>query len=382
VPYHDIRDPERLHALLDAVLLIESDLDLEAVLHRIVAAACTLTRARYGALGVLDQHGSGLADFVTVGLDPEVAARIGRLPEGAGVLGVLITKAKPLRLSDLGRHPLSVGFPAGHPPMRSFLGVPILVRGEVFGNLYLTEKEGGAAFTDTDEALTSSLATAAGIAIDHARLHATVADLALVADRERIARDLHDTVIQQLFGVGLELQAVVPTVEPDTAKARITEAVGTLDDIIRQVRTTIFALAPPPSAAGGLRSQILAVCADAARSLGFEPEVRLSGPVDSAVSPQVARELLAVLREAVANVARHARACRVEVSVAAGSGVSLEVRDDGVGLPPHPDHHPGRGLTNMAERARSLGGHCRVAAHPEGGTVVEWRVPLGRPTET
>jgi len=376
VPYRAIWDPDQLHALLEAVLSIESDLDLASVLRRITKSACALTDARYGALGVLDAAGTGLSEFVHVGMDAGTVERIGHLPEGAGILGLLILEPRPLRLEDLSTHPDAVGFPPGHPAMRSFLGVPLRVRGQVFGNLYLTEKQGAAGFTGEDEALAVALAGAAGIAIENARLHASVGALSIASDRERIARDLHDTVIQRLFGIGLALQSSVSLAREPELRSRIEDAVADLDETIRQVRTTIFALEPPPLASGGVRSKVLEICADAARSLGFEPEVRFSGPIDRHMSPRVAGELLATLREALSNVARHARAGRSEVEITATADqVHLRVIDDGVGFDAATPR-AGKGLPNMAERAEALGGSFSLAARPGGGTEVLWRVPI------
>jgi signal transduction histidine kinase len=376
VPYHRVSDPARLQALLDAVLVIESDLDLVTLLRRIVASAAELIGARYAALGVIDPSGEGLVEFVHVGIDPAQVEAIGRLPEGRGILGLLITDPRPIRLAYLGEHPDSVGFPAGHPPMRSFLGVPVRVRGQAYGSLYLTEKSGGSEFSEEDEQLVSALAAAAGIAIDNARLHARVRDLALSEDRERIARDLHDTVIQRVFAVALSLQAASGlTRDPDLAQ-RLQTAVGDLDETIRQVRTTIFALDPPPTAKGGLRVQVLELCAEAARSLGFDPEVHFAGHVDL-VPVHVGVETLATLREALSNVARHARADRVEVRVTASADeLHLEVVDDGIG-PTASKGGAGRGMSNMAERAEALGGSFLLTARPEGGTRMTWRAPLG-----
>jgi signal transduction histidine kinase len=376
VPYRSIHKPEQLQALLDAVLNIESGLELSGVLRRIVEAACQLTGARYGALGVLDPKGKGLSEFIHVGIDDASVEEIGHLPEGEGILGLLILEPKPLRLDDLSAHPDSVGFPPAHPPMRSFLGVPVRVRDEVFGNLYLTEKQGAVAFSDEDEALVVALAAAAGIAVDNARLHARVGELTMAADRERIARDLHDTVVQRLFATGLSLQSIVPIVENSELRARIEEAVADLDDVIRQVRTTIFALEPPPAAKKAVRARVLDVCAEAARTLGFEPEVRFAGAVDRNVSEPLATELLSVLREALSNVARHAEADHVEVNVSVDQMLELEVIDDGVGIANRGGRQGGRGLGNMTVRAERLGGSFDVSTHPNGGTIVSWSVPL------
>jgi signal transduction histidine kinase len=374
VPYHRINDPAKLQALVSAVLLIESGLELVGVLKRIVEAATELAGARYGALGVLDPSRTALSEFVTVGLDDETIARIGHRPDGKGILGLLITDPQPIRLADLGEHPSSVGFPEGHPPMHGFLGVPVRVRNQVFGNLYLAEKRDGTLFSEDDESLVVALASAAGIAIDNARLHQRVRELALSEDRERIARDLHDSVIQRLFAVALSLQAAGTRTNDEVLADRLETAVSDLDDTIRQIRTTIFQLEPPPTARGGLRSEILSLTSSAARSLGFEPEVHFSGPVDL-TAESVAGEALAALREALSNVARHAQAGSVVLEVtAAAHSLELQLLDDGIGIP-EDRLTAGSGLANMATRAENLGGSCQVERLPAGGTRVSWRVP-------
>lgn len=220
-----------------------------------------------------------------------------------------------------------------------------------------------------------ALASAAGIAIENARLHARVRELVLTEDRERIARDLHDLVIQRIFAVALSLQAVGSRIEEPVLAERLDQAVADLDETIRQIRTAIFALEPPPSARGGLRAQILDLGSDASRSLGFEPEIRFAGPVDTA-GEALAGEALAVLREALSNVARHANASRVQVAVEVVSGsMVVEVEDDGVGLAAA-GATMGNGLTNVHSRALRLGGTADVASGSHGGTRVRWRVPL------
>jgi signal transduction histidine kinase len=377
VTYHEISDPQKLHALLDAVLLVESGLELDGILPRIVEAGRFLTDARYGALGVLDPARKKFERFVHKGMDEDAVGRIGRLPEGRGVLGKLIAEARPLRIRDLAQDPSFLGFPKGHPQMRSLLGVPLLVHsGEVYGILYLADKDGGKAFTKTDEALVVALARAAGIAVENARLHAQVAELALVQDRERIAMDLHDTVIQRLFGVGLHLQTILPLLELKEERERIADAVTELDEVIRQVRTTIFALDMPPPARGGLRAQVLDVCAQAASSLGFDPEIRFQGPIDRLVPSFLIPEILAALREALANVARHAQAGRVQVELSADNELRLVVTDDGVGPKDHPPRGKHRGIANLADRAAAYGGSFELRRGPRGGAIVVWRVPL------
>lgn len=376
-PLAGISEPDRLRDLLDAVLGISADLSLPRVLRRIVEAAVRVIGARYGALGVLSEQHRGLSQFVHVGISDAEADLIGPLPEGRGILGLLIVEPQPLRLDDLGRHPDSFGFPANHPPMKSFLGVPIRIRDQVFGNLYLTEKLAADRFSAEDEELAIALAGAAGIAIENARLHERVRDLTLIEDRERIAADLHDTVIQRLFATGLSLQGTIPAIDSPEAASRVEAAVEDLDETIRQIRSAIFALEAPRPAGRTLRGQILELASEAAASLGFEPHLHLDGPIDSLVSDEIANHLLSTLREALSNVVRHAGATRVDVHVEVKGGhVGMEVRDDGVGLPVTL-RPAGRGLTNMGHRAESLGGSMSISVGPGGsGTVLAWRVPL------
>ncbi len=369
----------RLQQLIDAITSIGSDLDLHGLLQRIVDSAAALVDARFGALGVLDESRARLSEFVTTGLDDDTRAKIGRLPEGKGILGLLVVEGKPIRLADLGAHPDSVGFPPHHPPMTSFLGVPIRLRDDVFGNLYLTDKRSAAEFTEVDEQLAVALASAAAVAIAHARLYARVEDLALASDRERIARDLHDTVIQRIYATGLALQATTPLVraDPEQAQQRIERAVDDLDVTVRHIRTAIFGLGSSPTPTGvGLRDRVLAVAADAARPLGFQPTVTFEGAIDASVGAATAREVLAALREALTNVARHAKANRATVNLAVrDQQLTLEVVDDGIG-PAGAWTGGGHGLENLAARARSRLGSFELLPGPGGGAVAHWRIPL------
>jgi signal transduction histidine kinase len=370
--------PRSLRQLLDAVQTVASDLDLPGMMQRIIQSAVELVDASYGALGVLDETKTRLSQFVTVGLDDDARRAIGHLPEGHGILGLLIVDAKPLRLPDLTEHPGSVGFPPGHPPMKSFLGVPIRVRGEVFGNLYLTDKRSDEVFTDVDEELVVGLAGAAGVAIENARLSARVRDLALAEDRERIAGDLHDTVIQRLFATGMSLQSTSRLVraDPSAAVERIERAVDDLDVTIKDIRMAIFGLEQHHASTAGLRATIVTTLREAGEALGFEPRLMLNGPIDSSVPPLVGEELVATLREALSNVARHASATAVDVEVTVGAGeLVARVCDDGVGLADG-SHASGHGLRNMAARAARLGGTFELVDGPTTGAVVSWRVPL------
>jgi two-component system, NarL family, sensor histidine kinase DevS len=518
-------DP-RTDQLLAAVLAVASDLDLEPMLGRIVNAACELVDARFGALGVIDGEGGGLSAFVHHGMDEPTVRSIGRLPEGRGILGLLIDEPAPIRLDDLSDHQLSYGFPPGHPPMHAFLGAPILVRGEAFGNLYLTEKRDGGTFTAEDEALVVGLAAVAGAAIANARLFedarrreawrtavlevseavlageaagevrqrvaalgcelaegsaaclvegheqglwvlASVGDappvgfierpegppndvlatgepvradrgallegavlwvpvheggrvvatlgvarpapftareeqllrgfgaqvsfawsfdraqsdlhrLSLIEDRERIGRDLHDTVIQRLFATGLSLQATVRRCDdrPEVVE-RIERAVDDIDETVKEIRSTIFALQSGSETTRGARSMVLEVVEELTEHLPRAPRVRFDGPIDTVIAPPVLAQLLPAVREALTNVAKHARAQAVELELAADHhGLKLRVVDDGVGIAA--DGPRGFGLGNLADRASQLGGELVIRSGPDGrGTVVELLLPTG-----
>jgi signal transduction histidine kinase len=539
-----VKTRDRVHALLDAVVAVGTNLELEVVLKQIVQAAVTLVSARYGALGVIGEGGR-LAEFVPVGLDEEQIAQIHHWPEGRGLLGELITDPSPLRLADISAHPRSFGFPPGHPPMKTFLGAPVRIRDEVFGNLYLTEKEGGADFDEEDEAVLAALGAAAGVAIGNARLYEEArrqqqwlrasadvtqrllsgdptdevlalvvrealeiagADLVVLAlpmtgrdqmviehaaglgaeeaiglvlpvassasgivltsgkllsldefsldprvaavarehlhlgpavvvplgapgnvrgiltagrrpgamplapsavellvsfaaqagvvlelaehrrdverfavfeDRDRIARDLHDLVIQRLYATGMSLEGVSARLGDSDTRRRISSAVDALDETIKEIRSAIFSLhARPAEGQPGLRARILEVVDEASGTLGFAPGLRMSGSLDGEVPADVGEHLLSVLREALSNAARHARADKVDVTVDAGQDLVLQVRDNGVGMKAT---HRRSGLANLAERAGLLGGTLRTGGADGGGAELEWRVPLQRP---
>jgi signal transduction histidine kinase len=368
--------PQQILRLLDAVMAIGSGQSLGDALRGITETAAELVDARYAALGVLDETGSRLAEFITVGFTDEETARIGARPEGHGILGLLILEPKPLRLPDLHAHPDSFGFPPGHPPMTSFLGVPIRSRGVVYGNLYLTDKADGQVFSDVDQELVVGLAAAAGVAIENVRLHEQAQAAGLVDERERIARDLHDDVIQRLFATGLSLEAVAQLISDPVSQQRIRGAVDDLNVSIRQIRATIFELHQRRSPVASLRADILDVCEQAAASLGFEPTCDIQGLIDTSVDEPWRSHLLLCLREALSNVARHAHATSVIVGVRVhGDRLELRIADDGVGYEPIPGR-PASGIDNMRVRASALGGTFSIETRPTGGTLVTWGISL------
>jgi signal transduction histidine kinase len=374
-PFDQIDDPVKLRRLVQAILILDAELNLPLVLRRIIEEACDLVDAQYGALGVLSADGRALDQFLTVGLSPEEEHAIGPRPTGRGVLGTLIADDKPLRLANIADSPDSFGFPRKHPTMTSFLGVPVRVHGEVYGNLYLTNKRSAKEFSEDDQELVLALAMAAGIAIENARLHSLVRDHALTEDRDRIARDLHDSVIQRLFAIGLSLQGTARLVERPEAVMRIGEAIDKLDETIRQLRKAIFDIELTISKEG-LHPKVLDLVHELRSVLAVHPQLSFSGPVDVLVTGQLAEEVLAVLREALTNVGKHAAATQVVVRVAVGSELRVVVADDGVGMNGARGSPGGLGLKNMRQRAERLGGSMEIGTSREGGTRLTWHVPL------
>lgn len=521
---------QSLQRLFEAVLVVGSGLELDSTLQRIVDSATSLLDARYGALGVRAPDG-GLAEFVFQGITPDERAGMGHFPEGRGLLGLLINDPRPVRLSNLSRHPEAVGLPPGHPPMSSFLGAPIMMRGTVFGSIYLTEKRSGPEFTEEDEVILLALATSAGVAVDNARLfeksrtrerwltavasitsrlmvggsldetlrtlagqvrelssgdevfivvtqgdgavvgadtaarplpdayriaaqaeplaevqHSrtpalltglagmapfspdagraavlplstasgvggvlvvtargnvpwdpdevarleSVADLAAVAvefadqqrkqrllsvlaDRDRIARDLHDNVIQRLFATGMSLQSTDADGNvPEAVRSIVATAVEQLDRTVREIRTTIFDLqATDAASATSLRRRLLDVVSDLTAQSPIAPNVQFAGAIDTLVPNRIHQHAEAVLREALSNALRHARATTIDICIAAEDELSITVEDDGIGITPGDRS----GLANLDHRAELCGGTCIVETGPSG-TLVTWRVPI------
>jgi len=378
--YRTVRD-DRSDLLIEAGLALASELSLEAVLQRLIQLAAQVTGARYGALGVLGSDGR-IEEFLTEGVTPEERAAIGDPPAGHGMLGLLVTEGRPIRVADISTDPRSVGFPPNHPPMRSLLGAPVRARGKVFGNIYLTEKQGADAFTEEDERALTVLATQAGVAIENARLYeetqraqSELSRLEVLDERERIAKELHDGVIQSLFAVGMSLQGAAALTEDAGIAGRIESAVEDVDRAIRDLRNYIF----------GLRPGILAdrQLDQALRELGAEFEQRSAVVTVVDVDPQIAAELASiaadvvqVTREALSNVGRHAAAttCRVSLRRAA-DGAQLEIDDDGRGFELG-GGHGGLGLANLRERVDSLGGKLDIVSQAGEGTTVRATLPL------
>jgi two-component system, NarL family, sensor histidine kinase DevS len=372
VAFHKINDPERLHALIDAILLIETDADLDGLLSRIIETSCRLVGARYGALGVIDADGTTLSRFITFGLDAEQRAAIGPEPKGHGLLGEIIRQRSTLRIDELADHPSSSGFPMNHPPMQRFLGVPVSTGdGHIFGNLYLTDPLDGEPFSEEDEQLTEAFGRAAGLVIDQELLRSNMRELTLSEERERLARDLHDTVIQRLFGVGLSLQTSLPAIIDDNVRNRINNVLDELDTTIHEIRTTIFEIDQDRTGGQSLEERVYALSAEVESRLGVLVDVKIAAGIDHDVGSQCAQHCVQALREILSNVVRHSEATAVDIQIdTVDTLIELVVRDNGVGFMPNVGS--GRGVRNLSSRARELGGNCTIKSKIGGGTTVRW----------
>jgi signal transduction histidine kinase len=372
VAFHKINDPERLHALIDAILLIETDADLDGLLSRIIQTASRLVGARYGALGVIARDGTTLSRFITYGLTNDQRYAIGAEPHGHGLLGEIIRGRTTLRIDELAKHPQSSGFPPNHPPMQRFLGVPVATAdGHIFGNLYLTDPLDGQPFSEEDEQLTEAFGRAAGLVIDQEMLRSNVRNLTLAEERERLARDLHDTVIQRLFGVGLALQNSLPAIAEDEVRSRINNVLDELDITIQEIRTTIFEIDQDHQGGLTFEERVLALSREIETRLGVRAQVKVASDIEAEVSPQCAHHCVQALREILSNVVRHSEATSVDIQLDTKDDlIEVIVHDNGVGFIPNVGS--GRGVRNLASRARELGGDCTIDSIIGGGTTVRW----------
>ena len=366
--------PERIAGLVEGAASVAGQVELAGILRSTVEFAKEITGARYAALGVVGDHG-GLVEFITVGLDDHTIREIGSPPKGVGMLGVITATGETIRTKSVEGHPDAGGFPAAHPAMGSFLGVPIRVGEQIFGNLYLTDKAGG--FTEEDEILIEFLAVTAGSAVSTLRLQDRLRRAALLEDRERIARDLHDSIIQDLFAVGLHLQAAAGQVhkDPDAVRAKIDASIDHLDESIVALRRYIFDLRPPVWARPSLRETLADLVGQLSAPYNATVSLEVSCPADL-VPRHLADELVATVKEALSNALRHSRADSIEVRVGCGATQAvMTVSDNGVGFD---QSGPGKGLglSNMANRVGAVGGSFRVDTTEGKGTVVRATFPL------
>jgi signal transduction histidine kinase len=366
-----------LKAVSDAVLGVTVELSVEEVLQRLVHGARDLASARYAALGLPDGDG-GFRRFLTSGMSDDLIASFGPLPRQHGVLGAMLELRTPYRSADIHEHPRFRGWwPDRHPDMRSFLGVPIVAPEGVIGAFYLTEKVGSSDFSDEDEELIVLLAAHAAIAITNARLYEQSRELSIVAERNRLALDLHDVVSQKLFGLLLTAEAATTLFDRDPAGAReqVAKLRGLAREALAELRSLIFELRPPEleqeGLCGALRKHVDVLRRVHQCEIDFDAKDEL--PFDAQRDPEVLR----LAQEALQNVLKHANAQRVAVRIrGGGSGLLLEVEDDGIGFDraASPVRSRSLGLTSMEERAKRVGGRLDIHSAPGAGTIVRLEV--------
>jgi signal transduction histidine kinase len=366
-------------ALDAATRAIAGVLDVEAVLQVIVDQVRPLVDAQYAALGIVDADGS-IERFITSGIDDATRARIGDPPRGHGILGLIIRKGRSFRIADIATDPRRAGFPPDHPPMHAFLGVPIGVKGRSVGNLYLTNKRDALEFSAEDQAIVEAFARHAGIAIENARLHDQVQRLAIVDERERISKDLHDGIIQSIYGVSLSLEDIPELIDEDPEEVirRVERAIQSLHLTIRDIRNFIFGLRPELLGGTTLADGIRALADEFRHTTSIPVALDLDG-LEVDPSDHATTHVLGVVSEALGNVARHSGAEQAWI-VATGDAttVQVEVRDDGQGFDPVARAALGhQGLDNMHGRARALSGTLTIDTAPGSGTTVAITAPAG-----
>ncbi len=376
--YRGYMERGALEAMSEAMLAIAAEREVEPVLRRLVRAARELASARYAALGIPDGQGA-FAQFITEGMSDELIAAMGPLPRTHGLLGAMLESPDPHRTADIRRDPRFRGWwPSAHPQMRSFLGVPVVARGEVIAAFYLTDREGAEDFTTEDQRLIEMLAAHAAVAIENARLAERGRELSIVEERNRLARELHDSVSQKLFGLVLTAEAAATLLDRDSAAAG--EQVARLGELaqeaLTELRELIFELRPLSLEQEGLAATLRKQVEMLRRVHGREIELRIAG--SAACAPDAEADVLRVAQEALANALRHAGAERIELRMEARDGrLLVVVADDGAGFDPADPALRSRrlGLTSMEERARALGGTLAVVSRVGEGTTVTLEVP-------
>jgi signal transduction histidine kinase len=368
---------QAFRAMSEAVLAIAADLAVESTLQKLVEAARDLVGSKYAALGVPDGEGA-FAQFLTSGMSDELMAAIGPLPRTHGILGAMLESPRPYRTSDIRTDSrFHGGWPPAHPDMRSFMGVPIVSRGGVIGAFYLTEKEGADEFSDDDEHCIEMLAAHAAVAIENARLFERSRELSIAEERNRLARDLHDSVTQKLFGVVLTAEAAATLLdrEPDVAREQLERLKQLAQDAMEELRSLIFELRPPALEIEGLVTTLRKHVDVLRRAYRFEIGLQILG--NPALPPSAEGDVFRIAQEALQNALRHSQARRVDVRLDAGDGgLTLVVSDDGIGFEPGAPALRSRrlGLTSMEERARSVGGTLAIQSAPGAGTTVRLEV--------
>jgi len=363
-------DP-KLKALSEAVQAITSELSLEQVLQKIAQAARTLINAKYAALGIHDGQGR-MSRFITAGLDPAAHATMGPLPTGLGLLGFFLHRGEALIVKDLASHPVAAGFPAHHPIMHDLLGVPIFSKGVLIGALYLTDKQDGTDFTETDQQLVEMLALHVAIAIENANLYEKTQRLAILEERERFARDLHDSIIQSIYAVGLlldNLKASLPRSNMET-QGQIDLSLKSLASVISDLRNYIFDLRPQALKTKGLQAQLEGLVKELKVNTFLPVQAEIDPEINAYVSELQASHIFHIAHEALSNAARHAHAKKVWLRLTRQADtITLQIEDDGIGFRVPETIPPGhRGLANIQKRASILDAALEIDSAPGQGS--------------
>lgn len=369
-----------LAAVSDAILGVAGERSVEAVLVRLVTAARELAGARYTALGVPDEEGTGFSRFITAGMSDQLIEAIGPLPRTHGLLGSLLASTSPYRTDDVSADPRFTWWPDAHPSMRSFLGVPIVFKGDVIGALYLADKVDGPRFDEADERVITVLAAHAAVAMEQARLYEASRELSIVEERNRLARELHDATVQTLFSLSLTVDTIGALVrsDPQAAEAELARARELVQAAMTELRSLVFELRPPALGTDGLVATLRKQLALVERTHGLEAVLAVTG--GGGLGQVTETALFRILQEALNNSIRHAGARRIDVAIGLRPDrVSVAIADDGVGFEPDTRAIRARrlGLTSMRERAQAMGGTLAITSAPGSGTVVRVEVPRG-----
>ena len=366
-------DEPRLKDIFAALVDVVSKLDMDETLVLLAEHARTLTRTRYAAIGVVDPgQPDRLLDFVTSGISSEERKHIGDLPSGGGLLGAVIDSHAPVISDSIADDPRAAGFPPNHPFMQHFLGVPIITGEKVFGNIYVTDRLDNEPFDQIDLAILETLATGAAAVIGNLLLRQALALAQIEDDRARIARDLHDDIVQRLFAVGLQLQAALPSLQGTDGFLFVRQAIDDLDTAIGEIRTTIFQLEPAQE--GSSRSEVLDLVSRLCTIADLKYHVVFTGPIDTVLTNTKQTVLLTVLRELITNAIKHAHAHELRIEIAVATMLSIVVIDDGVGISNHP--RVGHGIANLETKAATRGGTFAIEASPLGGSRATFTIPL------
>jgi signal transduction histidine kinase len=374
----DAAPTDILRSMSEAVLAITAELSWERASKRMVETARSVAGATYAALGIPDGRG-GFDEFITAGMTPAQYAAIGPLPRTHGLLGAMLEDPAPYHTPDIQSDDRYIGWPDAHPDMRSFMGVPIVSKGAIIGAFYLTDKIAAPDFTPDDQLLIEMLASHAAIAIENARLYERSRELSVVEERNRLARELHDSVTQTLFSVVLSAESASTLIDrdPERAKTELTKLQGLARDAYQEMRDLIFELRSAELESDGLVATLRKHVDVVRRVRRADVELAVTGA--RRLAPKVEQELFRIAQEALNNALNHADAAHITIALdITDARARLTVRDDGRGFDPEaPSVQSKRlGLTSMRERAASLAGSLRIESSPGCGATVRVDVSL------